>query len=464
MPPRRGASSPGSPPLEQETPAAPFWSERPSPPSLLRRFFRLTFLNILANVSVPLAGLVDTAMLGHLDDIRFLAGVALASVLFELLYWTFGFLRMGTTGLTAQALGRDDASEVFLILYRGIAFGTAAGIALWLLQTPLEALGFAALSGEPGVEAAGRDYFGPRIWAAPVTLINFTFLGWFLGREESGRALLLTLTAALSNVAFNFVFIVQLGWAAFGAGLATALSEALMLLVALALFFSLPVRSPWRWPEVLDRQHLAAFFRLNRDITIRTLCLLGSFAVFTNLSSALGTGVLAANTILLRLQNLAAYLIDGAAFATESLAGIFHGAGRMDDLRRVIRLAMLSGVAFALLFLAGLALAPSLVLGLLTSHAGVIATARAFAPWLWPVLVLGAVAFIYDGLFIGLTAGRALRNTMLLSSLVIFLPLALWAVSRDSNHLLWLAMAAFMAARAGTLGWASYAGGLASDR
>jgi len=437
----------------------------PSPPaSLLRRFVRLTYLNILANVAVPLAGLVDTAMLGHLDDIRFLAGVALASVIFDLLYWSFGFLRMGTTGLTAQAVGRGDRDEVFLTLYRGVAFGVAAGVALWLLQSPLESLGFTALSGEPGVEAAGRDYFGARIWAAPVTLTNFTFLGWFLGREESGRALALTLTAALSNVGFNFLFIVYLGWAAYGAGVATALSQVLMLAVALALFAGLPERVPWRGSQVLDREHLAAFFRLNRDILIRTLCLVGSFAVFINLSSVLGTGVLAANAILQRLQSLAAYLIDGAAFATESLAGILRGADRPGELHRLVRLAMVTGVGFGLAFLAGLALAPGSVLGLLTSHQEVIATARTFVPWLTPVLVLGAVAFIYDGLFIGLTSGRALRNSMLVSSLVVFLPLALWAVARDSNHLLWLAMAAFMAARAGTLHWAARSGGLMRSR
>lgn len=428
--------------------------------SLPRRFFRLTALNILANVAVPLAGLVDTAMLGHLEDIRFLAGVALASVIFDLLYWSFGFLRMGTTGVTAQALGRGDTAEVHLTLYRGVAFGVAAGLLLWLLRSPLEDLGFLLLSGEAGVEAAGRDYFGARIWAAPATLVNFAFLGWFLGREESGRALALTLTAALSNVGLNYLFIIRLGWTAFGAGVATALSQVLMLGLALGLFFQRSGRTPWRWSQVLDRDRLAAFFRLNRDILVRTLCLVGAFAVFTNFSSILGTGVLAANAILLRIQNLAAYLIDGAAFATESLAGIFRGADRPGELRRVIRLAMATGVAFSLVFLGGLAVAPARVLGLLTSHGDVIATGRTFAPWLWPVLVLGAVAFVYDGLFLGLTAGRALRNTMLLSSLGVFVPLAMWAVVRESNHLLWLSMAAFMAARAASLGWAARSGGL----
>ena len=156
------------------------------------------------------------------------------------------------------------------------------------------------------------------------------------------------------------------------------------------------------------------------------------------------------------LPTLAALLIHGAAFATESLGGIFHGADRSGDLRRLVRLAMLTGVVFSLVFLLALTLAPSFVLGLLTSHQDVIALGRTFSLWLWPVLVLGAVAFIYDGLFIGLTAGRALRNTMLLSSLGVFLPLALWAMARNSNHWLWFAMTAFMVARAASLGWVAW--------
>lgn len=434
--------------------------------SLPRRFFRLTGINILTNLTVPLAGLVDTALLGHLPDIRFLAGVALASLIFDVLYWSFGFLRMGTTGITAQAVGRGEADEVHRVLYRSLAVALALGVALVALARPLGDLAFLLLGGAPGVEAAGREYFDARIWAAPAALANFAFLGWFLGREESGRALAMSATANLVNLALDWVLIVELGMAARGAGLATAASQYAQLAVALGLFAAMRRReaaaagAPWlpAWSRaaVFDRDRFAALFRLNRDILVRTLCLVAAFALFTNASSLLGTAVLAANAILLRLFYLASYSIDGAAFATESLAGIFRGAGDGRSLRRLERLALATGAAFATLFVAVLFVAPGPVMALLTAHHDVAARAAAGLVWLAPVVLLGALAFVWDGLFLGLTAGRALRNTMLVS-LAVFLPVAALALAVESNAVLWLAMVLFMGTRAATLGWASRA-------
>lgn len=423
-------------------------------PSLRRRFFRLALLNILSNVTVPIAGLVDTGMLGHLDDIRFLAGVALAVILFEYVYWSFGFLRMGTTGTTAQAVGRDLPDECFLVLYRSLTLAVAIAAAILVLQIPLREAGFSLLSGDPGVEAAGRDYFAARIWGAPATLCNFVFLGWYLGREESRNALWMTVAANAANVALNYLFIIRLGLAATGAGLATMCSQYVSLGVALLIFLRLGERVRWRWREVWVRERMADLFRLNRDILVRTLCLVTSFAVFTNFSSMLGTSLLAANTILLRLLSLAAYLIDGAAFASESLAGIFRGSGDRDGLRRLFRLSLLVGEAFAVLVLAVLFVQPRLVYGVLTSHDEIVDLAVGYGAWLVPTLGFGALAYMYDGLFLGLTEGRTLRNSMLWCTLVVFLPPALLALRFESNHLLWASMAAFMAARTATLGWA----------
>lgn len=432
--------------------------------SLPRRFFRLTGINILTNLTVPLAGLVDTALLGHLPDIRFLAGVALASLVFDVLYWSFGFLRMGTTGTAAQAVGRGEAAEVHRVLYRSLVVALALGVALMALARPLGDLAFLLLGGAPGVEAAGREYFDARIWGAPAALANFAFLGWFLGREESGRALAMSATANLVNLALDWLLIVELGMAARGAGLATMASQYAQLAVALALFAAMRRREAaaagggglpgWSRAAVFDRGRFGELFRLNRDILVRTLCLVAAFALFTNASSLLGTAVLAANAILLRLFNLAAYSIDGAAFATESLAGIFRGAGDRGGLRRLNRLALATGAAFAVVFLAVLFVAPGPVMALLTAHPDVAARAAADLAWLAPVVLLGSLAFVWDGLFLGLTAGRALRNSMLLS-LAVFLPVAALALAVESNAVLWLAMVLFMATRAATLGWAS---------
>ncbi len=423
------------------------WSRR----QLLVRFGRLTLLNIASNVTVPLASLVDTALLGHLSDVRYLAGVALGAILFEFVYWTFGFLRMGTTGSTAQAAGRRDREEEFLILYRGLLLALLLGLTILLLRVPLREAGFALLSGTPQVEAAGRDYFEARVWAAPATLANFVFLGWYLGRQQSGLALVMTILGNLANVGASYFFIAYLGLAARGAGLGTTLSQYFMLAVALALFLRQRGRAPWRGSAIWSPARVAELLRLNRDILIRTVALITAFALFTNFSSILGTTTLAANAILQRFQTLAAYLIDGAAFAAESLAGTFHGAGDRLSLDRLRRTALAVGAAFTLPFVAVFVLLPGPAVRLLTSQPETAALAQRYIVWLVPVVLIGSLAFIYDGIFLGLTAGRPLRNAMLVSTLLVFLPLAWAAVHLGSNHLLWGSMTAFMLARTATL-------------
>ena len=409
----------------------------------------------MATVSVPLAGLVDTAILGHLEDIRFLAGVALGSIVFDYVYWTFGFLRMGTTGTTAQAMGGGNIKAVYLTLYRGLFLALSIGTALVVLQVPIRIGGFAVLSGAEGVEAAGVAYFNARVWGAPATLCSFVLIGWFLGREESGRVLLITVGANVSNIILDYVFILGLGLAAFGAGLATMISQYLAVAIGLFLFWKSRESWPWVWSEILDRHGLMSLMRLNRDILFRTLGLITALSLFTNLSSVLGTTVLAANAILLRVQYLASHFIDGAAFATESLAGTFRGRGDPKGLLKLLRLSLVVGFACALGFAALVVIAPRVLYPLLTSHQEVIVVATRFGYWLIPVLLFGSAAYIYDGFFLGLTEGRVLRNSMLFSTILIFGSVAWVAVVRGDNHILWLAMTLWMVSRAATLSWAS---------
>jgi len=429
-------------------------SESP-PRSLRRRYLRLATINIMATVSVPLAGLVDTAILGHLEDIRFLAGVALGSIVFDYVYWTFGFLRMGTTGTTAQAMGGGDMKAVYLTLYRGLFLALSIGTVLVVLQVPIRIGGFAVLSGAEGVEAAGAAYFNARVWGAPATLCSFVLIGWFLGREESGRVLLITVAANVSNILLDYVFVLGLGLAAFGAGLATMISQYLAVAIGLFLFWKSRESRPWVWGEILDRHGLTSLMRLNRDILFRTLGLITALSLFTNFSSVLGTTVLAANAILLRVQYLASYFIDGAAFATESLAGTFRGRGDPKGLLKLLRLSLVVGFACALGFAVLVVIAPGFLYPLLTSHQEVVEVATRFGYWLIPVLLFGSAAYIYDGFFLGLTEGRVLRNSMLFSTIVIFGSVAWVAVVRGDNHILWLSMTLWMASRAVTLSWAS---------
>ncbi|HSR49625.1 MAG TPA: MATE family efflux transporter [Acidobacteriota bacterium] len=508
--------------------------------SLQRRFWSLTGLNILSNITVPLVSLVDTAMLGHLEHIRFLAGVALATVIFDYVYWSFGFLRMATTGTTAQALGRGDEREVYLTLYRSLALALGIAAIILILQQFISSLGFALLSGEPQVEAAGRDYFRARIWGAPATLSTFALLGWFLGREEAGKALTINVIGNLSNVLLNYLFIIRWGWAAFGAGAATMASSYLMACVGLALLvrvrrasrmpaaeessLSLPnlaqcaadeaqsgtsmtsldkttrtsleegraapstepdssqlrtsdqrqvneapaVREPTAkfkesgtsndppslgWRDVLDWQGLSALLRLNGDILLRTLGLITAFGLFANFSAKLGTSFLAANTILLRFLSFAAFAIDGVAFAAESLAGILRGGRDQAGLHRLVRLSLTSSLAMAAGFVLLLLGADGALIGLLTSHQDIVKLALDYRWGLFLTVLLGSLAYAYDGLFLGLTAGRLLRNSMLAATFLVFLPLALTAVAQQANGLLWISLIAFMLARCALLGW-----------
>ncbi|MFQ5628400.1 MAG: MATE family efflux transporter, partial [bacterium] len=287
-------------------------------------------------------------MLGHLEDIRFLAGVALSAILFEFVYWTFGFLRMSTTGMTAQAVGRDDQHGLHLILFRSLLLALIFSAIIILAQKLIAWVGFGLLSGTAEVEAAGRDYFFARIWGAPAALCNFVFLGWFLGREKSNYALYMTIVANVANVILDYVFLFVLNLAAFGAGLATMISQYLSLFVAIFLFLKMKGVHFIRWREIVNRRELVKMLKLNVDITIRTFGLISAFAVFMNFSATIGVRILAANAVLLRILDFAAYFIDGAAFATESLGGIFYGQKNVKLLKWVLRYSLIVGELFAL--------------------------------------------------------------------------------------------------------------------
>lgn len=403
---------------------------------------------------VPLASLVDVAFLGHLAEIRHLAGVALATVLFNYIYWTFGFLRMGTTGTTAQARGRGEPDYVRLTLLRNGAIALIIGAIILICQQPIREIGFILLRGEPEVLAAGRAYYNALIWGAPATLLNFVFLGWFLGKEQVGRVFSLSVVDKGANIVLDYLFIVQWGWESGGAGAATAISHYLTVLLGLVFVLrEYPVSIYGSlMPKIWDKLALKATFSLNRDILIRTLALVSTFAVFTNLSGAIGTEVLAANSLMLQVVTLAAYFIDGIAFATESIAGSLYGQGNQAQLLPLLKLgggaSLVAGLGFALTF----GLLPQPLFSLLTNHHEVINRLSQYVFWLLPVLGFGAIAFVLDGYFLGLTQGKTLRQSTIIAAICGFAPVAIAAWHWQSSHLLWLALSMFMAARAITLG------------
>jgi len=418
------------------------------------RFGRLAIANILSNLMVPLAGIIDTAFLGHLADVHHLGGVAIASVIFNLVYWSFGFLRMGTTGLTAQAFGRQDHPEMNLLLLRNGLLAVSLGLLIVALQGPIRELGFWLLNAEPEVRLSGEAFFNARIWGAPAVLINYVLLGRFLGCGQGRRVIVLSLVGNGGNILLDYWFIRQLGWESAGAGAATALSQGLMMAVGLSLLLrEVAIAQLWQLrPHLWDQSAFAATLRLNGDIMVRTFALLLSFALFTNWSSALGSEMLAANTLLLQVVTLTSYFIDGLAFATESFAGQFYGAGEVRQLRSLLVWGLSCSVALGIAIAALFTLLAQPLFQLMTQHQAVIDQVKAQTLWLLPTLGFGAIAFLLDGYFLGLTAGKLLRNSTLLATGLGFLPLGWLARTLGSSALLWLALASFMAIRALTLG------------
>jgi len=421
----------------------------------LPRFFRLATISVLSNMMVPLAGLVDTAFLGHLADIQYLAGVILGSILFDYLYRVLKFLRTSTTALTAQAVGQEDAVQVWVAGLRSALVALVVGLGILALQYPLQKLGFALLTGAPGVEQSGADYFYARIWGAPAVLLNFVILGWLLGQERNGLVFLISLVANFSNVGLDYWMINRLGWASQGAGWATAMSQYLALALGLVCIawsaHGETVKAAIA--ELSDWQALKETIALKGNILIRFLLLITTYALFTNVSSSFGTEVLAQNGLLLQIALLSQFTIQGVGMTNQTLTGNFKSKGDYHLLSPVL----LTSVATTLLMALGFALTaiafPDPLFGLLTNHAEINASLRKYSIWLVPLLEVTALAFMLEGYFIGLKASSPLRNGVLIAFIGVYLPCLGLAVWQHSNNWLWFSLVAYMLTLVLYLSW-----------
>lgn len=413
------------------------------------RFLRLGGVNILSNLMVPLAGLVDIAFLGHLEDLNYLAGVAIATVLFEYLYRMSKFLRMGTTGPTAQAVGRDDSSSILLTLLRNSLIALVLGGIILVVQIPFRELGFALLNATPEVKAAGVEYFNARIWGAPAVLLNFVLLGWWVGREKGGKVLALSLVGNGTNILLDYILVFQMGWASAGVGLATTISQYLMVLLGLIFIATegwVPQISTV-YQQIWHPQDLRQTVKINTDIWIRSCANVSVSALFIGLSSSFGTLTLAANTLLLHAVSLISHVVCGLAFATESLAGHFQGAGTRSKLLPLLQLSVVISIGIGFSAACFFTLFPTPLFSLLTNHGAVITQVSHYSLWLFPVIILGAIAFMLNGYFLGLTQSVLVRNSIVISALMGFLPLAGVAWWQHHDQLLWFAMVIFMGIR-----------------
>ena len=411
--------------------------------------WRLAGPIILANLSVPMLGAVDTAVMGHLPNPAYLGGVAIGSIVFSFIYWGFGFLRMGTTGLVAQAYGAGDNAEVRATLLRGLMIASGFGVVLWILQVPIFALARTFFDASPEVEGFAHDYFRIRIWSAPETLANYCLVGWFIGMRNTRAALMLQLWMNGLNIVLSLSFVVGLGWGVPGVAAATAISEYAAVALALVLWRRECI-APVALAQIFEPAKLRRLFGLNFDIFVRTLCLISAFALFTRQGATAGDAMLAANAVLMQLQHFLSYGLDGFAHAAEAMIGGSIGAKDRAALARSVRItgqwAAIVAVGYTVVYLAA---GPSII-GWLTDIAEVRALAGEFVFWLAISPLVSVWSFMLDGIFIGATRTREMRNAMIVS-FGVFLTALLSLQPVFGNHGLWAALMIFMVARAATL-------------
>ena len=420
-----------------------------------RRVWALAVPIIIANVSTPVLGMVDTAVVGHLPSPHYLGAVAIGAVIFTSLFWLFGFLRMGTSGLAAQAYGADDMTESAAILGRALMTAIGLGVLIILLGTPIKSAAFSFFDTTPAVDSAAMVYYDIRLWAAPATLVNYALLGWFLGMQRAGLGLVLQLILNTINIILDLIFVLGLGWTVDGVAFASVLAEGATAAVGLAIAMRMIRRTRSQWAVIWQQTgNTSAFVRLaliNRDIFLRTLCLIAATLWFTRQSAQFGETVLAATAILQQLHLFMAHGLDGFAHAAQALIGRTVGAGRRSDLIAAIRVSTLWAGVAALAFTAFYAVGGTTLIGLLTGLPDVRTTAATYLPWATLMPVVAVWSFQLDGIFIGATRTREMRNSMALS-LVVFLTTTWLAIPVLEVHGLWLAMIVFMIMRTVTLG------------
>jgi MATE family multidrug resistance protein len=413
--------------------------------------WRLAGPIILANLSVPMLGAVDTAVMGHLPDPAYLGGVAVGAVVFQFIYWGFGFLRMGTTGLVAQAYGADDQGELRAILLRSLLIAGCAGAALWILQVPIFAIARTLFDASPEVEGFAHDYFRIRIWSAPATLANYCLIGWFIGVRNTRAGLLLQLWMNGLNIILSLAFVVGMGWGVEGVAAATAIAE-YAAIAAAPLLMRGQVRGAIDTSVIFDGARLKRLFGLNFDIFIRTLCLIATFALFTRQGATMGDALLATNAVLMQLQHFLSFGLDGFAHAAEAMVGGAVGARDKSAFRQAVRITGQWALIVAASYMIVYALAAPLIIALLTDIPDVRASAGEYFVWLAISPLISVWSFMLDGIFIGATRTRDMRNSMIVS-FAIFLAAMSVLQPLYGNHGLWAALMIFMAARAASLGY-----------
>jgi len=388
-----------------------------------RRVLKLAGPSILANITVPLVGMVDVAIAGRLGDAASIGAIAIATMLFDLLYWNMGFLRVGTGGYAAQAYGRRDFKDAFKVLVQATGTALIAALIIWAIQYIYVETAFLIIDCTSEVEMLAKSYFFIRIWAAPATLTLFVLKGWFIGMQNTISPMVADVTVNVLNLLLSILFGIVLKMGIPGIALGTVIAQYTGLLVSLMLMF-IYYRKLFRYINIkanLKLRDMKRFFILNGNLFLRSTSLLLVYSGFTILAARYGDNSLAVSTIMMKLMLLYSYFIDGFAYAGEALTGRFIGARDIGQLKRAIKVLFIWTFIIAFVSTIAYAFAGEPIFRLMTNNPQVIETAKEYLPWLLIVPLLSCIAFILDGIFIGATAAVAIRDTMLLSAALFFL-------------------------------------------
>ncbi|WP_460274029.1 MATE family efflux transporter [Celeribacter sp. ULVN23_4] len=418
-----------------------------------RRVLQIAIPIVLSNATVPILGAVDTGVVGQMGEAAPIGAVGIGAIILASIYWIFGFLRMGTTGLVSQARGAGQPGEVAALLTRALMIAFAGGLALILLQVPVLWLAFQLSPATPEVETLARSYISIRIWSAPFAIAIYGLTGWLIAQERTRGVLLLQLWMNGLNIGLDLWFVLGLGWGVEGVAIATVCAEVTGALFGLWLCRDAFANAVWRdWARVFDRARLLHMLQVNTDIMMRSVLLLAVMVSFTFFGAGFGNLTLASNQILMQFIEITAYALDGFAFAAEAIVGHAMGARSRAALRRGALLASFWGLLASGLLALGFALFGGAIIDLMTTATDVRIEARSYLPWMVAAPILGLAAWMLDGIFIGATRTRDMRNMMVLSLLAYLLAVAV-LIPMFGNHGLWAALIISYIARGVTLFW-----------
>ncbi len=393
--------------------------------------------------------MVDLAIMGHLDSAIYVGAIALGSMIFNFLYWGFAFLRMGTSGFVAQAYGKKDLRQSMIFLSQALFIALIGSLLLLIFHRPIEKICFYLINGSPEVENLAIEYFRIRIWAAPASIGLYALTGWFIGMQNTKIPMIIAILVNIVNIILNLIFVFVFDMKANGVALGTVISQYIGIITGILLLFLYygKLLKYWSNKAILQINTLKKFLNVNFDIFIRTLCLIFVFSFFTTQSANTSNAILAINTLLLQFLFIFSYFIDGFGYAAEALTGKYIGAGDKLQLKKVIRQLFKWGIGLSIPFTVLYVISGKNLLYILTDNLSIIEQSSEYLIWIGIVPIVSFVAFIWDGIYIGATASKAMRNTMLFSTIVVFLPTYYFLNEQLGNHSLWLGLILFMASR-----------------